>query len=123
MADKQPQEPMLAVNQIQGNVIPGFNKDFQAFLFLKIVEVSRFRRWLGTLSFTTMEQVLAFVRLRKEEERLGKPLTEATWVNIAFSHDALVKLGMITEKVKFTDQAYRLGLRARSNSSLGDQID
>lgn len=114
------QEPLLAIDQIQGNVLPGFNKHFQAFLFLKIDDVQYFRRWLGTLHITTMEEVLAFVCLRKEEERYKKPFTKATWINIAFSHSALMQLGVLNEG-DFTDQAFREGLWQRSES-LGDPI-
>src|SRR4051794_26994319 len=31
-----PQEPVLELTDIQGNILAGFNKDFQSFLFIRI---------------------------------------------------------------------------------------
>src|SRR6266508_4260285 len=44
-----PDEPLLAMDTIQGNSVAGFNKDFQTLLFLKIVDVPDFKRWLKAL--------------------------------------------------------------------------
>jgi Dyp-type peroxidase family len=126
-------EPMLRVDNIQGNVLPGFNKDFQAFLFLRIVdpdkELTNVRRWLREMIpfIATCEQVLAFNRLYKQvderEQRagpsvVGKPKTvQATWMNIAFSHAALSKL--MRRAPGLLDQAFIDGL-ARRSEALGD---
>ena len=117
-------EPKLDTDQIQGNIIPGFNKDFQTFFFLKIEDVQPFRRWLQTLvpHVTTLKEVLNFRRLLQEDGWHREPRTvKVTWVNIAFSHAALQKLGVL-EKGNFKDQAFREGLSRRSGS-LGDPRD
>src|SRR5215213_4653239 len=41
-----PDEPVLDVNNIQGNIIGGFNKDFQCLLVLTIDDVDLFKPWL-----------------------------------------------------------------------------
>ena len=52
---------------MQGNVIPGFNKDHQHFLFLKVRDVVRARRWLRRLAprLATMGDVLEFKRAHR----------------------------------------------------------
>src|SRR5437867_11355253 len=81
-----PDEPLLAMDNIQGNSIAGFNKDFQTLLLLKIVDVPNFKRWLKSLIpfIATAAEVLAFNRLFKAiRSRRGESDTvEATWVNI-----------------------------------------
>ncbi len=43
-------EPLLCVDNIQGNGLAGFKKDHQRFLLLSIVpgQVAAFKTWLGT---------------------------------------------------------------------------
>ena len=117
-------EPVLAVGNIQGNILGGFNKDFQTLLFLKIVNVTDFQAWLYSLIpfIATAEEVLAFNRLFKEiRKRRGESRTvQATWINIAFSFNALNQLK--EDAANFTDEAFKEGLAARSHD-LGDPID
>src|ERR671933_1372842 len=53
-----PPEEVLDIHNIQGNILAGFNKDFQALLFLKIVDTARAKAWLRfiTPSIATMEE-------------------------------------------------------------------
>src|SRR5215212_6450378 len=86
-----PNEPVLAIDQIQGNIVAGFTKDFQVLVFLEIVDVPSFKRWLKTQVpfIATTAEVLAFNRLFKEirdRRRRESRAVKATWVNIAFSH-------------------------------------
>lgn len=121
MAGKQPQEPMLAIDQIQGNVLPGFNKDFQQLLFLQIVDVPDFKHWLGEFipHTTTMRQVLDFrCQLKKFRPTELEKQLRATWLNIAFSHSALDLLGALKDG-DFDDDAFKQGLWRRSRD-LGD---
>src|SRR4051794_25007090 len=61
-------EPVLNSGNIQGNSLAGFNKDFQAFLFLRITDGSAFKASLEVLanSISTLAEVVAFNRLFKE---------------------------------------------------------
>jgi Dyp-type peroxidase family len=126
-------EPKLAVDQIQGNILPGFLKDFETLLFLRIDDddVSACKAWLKEIIplIATADEVLLFNRLFKAIRfRRGKRsnAVKATWVNIAFSYDALKRLTKDTDgdltKKDFTDQAFRDGLAKRSEL-LGDPTD
>jgi len=121
-------EPLLNVKNIQGNIIPGFNKDFQVLLFLKIEngKESNFRRWLEALipGVTTMEHVLAFRSFLQKEQgatklREGSPKLKLTWRNIAFSHAALERLG-VCKVGDFKDEAFTEGLTPERSTRLGD---
>lgn len=145
-----PNEPVLAIENIQGNILAGFNKDQQTLLFLKVHNKYDFRRWLGELIpfVATTSEVLAFNRLFKEIRRRRRAETrtvQATWVNVALSFRALQ---LLTEDVPalqamarefpdyqkwaddsellkaeaFKDEAFKQGLQARS-TELGDPRD
>ena len=138
-------EPLLQVNNIQGN-IAGFSKDHQTMLFLKITDFKRFRHWLEAFVpfVATAEEVLHFNRLFKEirsRRRVETRTVQATWINIAFSFDALDKLvgdpNDLKERAqpfgdyqnhdkadfsvkKFKDEAFRDGMAKRAVDVLGD---
>src|SRR5438067_417630 len=88
------EEPVLDIHDIQGNILAGFNKDYQAFLFFRIVDVPGVKAWLRDIQphISTLAEVASFNRLykimkaRREVEPRG--LT-ATWITIAFSFDGL----------------------------------
>ena len=59
-----PPEPVYTAKQqddIQGNIIPGFNKDHQQFLFYRICNLKRAKRFLQWIAplITSMEEVIA----------------------------------------------------------------
>lgn len=117
-------EEVLDIRNIQGNILAGFNKDHQALLFLKITDAAKAKRWLQfiTPSIATMDEVLSFnrlfkaVRARRADEPSG---LVATWLNIAFSRDAIAALASSAEADKFLDEAFQAGLPTRS-PLLGD---
>ena len=119
-------EPVLAIDNIQGNILTGFNKDFQTLLFLKIADdhVDDFKRWLHSLtsSIATAAEVIAFNRLFKatRDRRGFEGTVKATWVNIALSFNALAKLTQDADS--FADEAFKEGLQQRS-PGLGDPTD
>src|SRR5206468_7896772 len=91
------EEPTLAIDQIQGNIFPGFNKDHQTLLFLRIDHWAAFADWLADFVRTvaTTEDVLAFNRLFKSLRTKQGGETGAVqvmWANIAFSFAGLQKL-------------------------------
>jgi len=122
-------ERVLAASQIQGNIFPGFNKDHQTLLFLRIEEPTAFRGWLANFvnQIATTEFVLAFNRLfksLKNEQKQESGQLRATWTNIAFSFGGLKKLGTSAMKLSaFVDTAFKEGLLARSQAGeLGDPV-
>src|SRR5438067_2837670 len=39
---------ILRLDQIQGNILGGFSKDFQTMIFLEITDAAEFQEWLAT---------------------------------------------------------------------------
>jgi Dyp-type peroxidase family len=123
-------EPVYGPKQrgnIQGNIIPGFNKDHQHYLFFRLGKTERAKQWLRWIAplISSMDDVLAFVRAHRAMRlRLGviEPPMCATWVNVAFSHGAIGRLVSAADAKAFGDQSFRQGLAARS-TFLGDPSD
>jgi Dyp-type peroxidase family len=122
-------EPRLNANQIQGNIFPGFSKDHQTLLFLRIDKPGSFRKWLAGFvpQIATMDLVLAFNQLFKRivaQQQGETGSVRATWVNIAFSFAGLKKLGSREMQLdQFVDEAFTAGLLARSMAgALGDPV-
>jgi Dyp-type peroxidase family len=122
--DAEARDPDLNLENIQGNVLAGFNKDHQRMVFFRVGDRDRARRWLGTIldEIASSEEVLAFNDLfsRARARRGSEGATpQATWVNIAFTHPGLGALGVApAELAKFPD-AFRQGMPARARL-LGD---
>lgn len=100
-------EPLLDIDDIQGNVLAGFDTDHQEFVFLRITDPVAARRWFAYQAdrVTTTRQVLA-----------GAP----PYLGIAFSYAGLAKL--VPDAAGFRDIAFKEGLHRRSRK-LGDPID
>ena len=86
------------LDEIQGNVLAGFNKDHQAFVFLSFGGAKAARRWLADLvdDVATTTEVKAFNELfklvaRRHHGREG--VVEATWLNVAFTYRGLRRIG------------------------------
>jgi Dyp-type peroxidase family len=123
-----PTEPVYdsqARDDIQGNIIPGFNKDHQHFFFYRIRSKPATKKWLRLIApaISSLDDVLSFVRSHRSlRHRFGSKepgLLKATWVNIAFSNEAIAKLVDEQDAAAFGDQSFRQGMAARS-SFLGD---
>src|SRR5262245_38023484 len=122
-------EPTLNIDNIQGNILSGFMKDNQAFVFLTLEDhqIANFKEWLATVRpfIATEAELIAFNRLFKaiRTRRKGEPTgVKATWINIAFSYRGLRKLIPETlERQDFEDEAFKAGLAQRSlGGILGD---
>jgi Dyp-type peroxidase family len=123
-AEPEPVYGAKARANIQGNTIPGFNKDHQHFLFFRLGNLRRAKRWLRWIAplISSMEDVLSFVRAHRALRlKLGviEPPMCATWVNIAFSNRAIARLVSPADAAAFGDQSFRQGLAERS-TYLGD---
>ena len=117
-----PEEEVLDVEDIQGNVLPGFNKDHLTLMFFRITDISSTRIWLNELApyVATTREVLDDRRLRRTitARRGSEPEGMiATWSNLGLSAEALRKL--IPREQGFADDAFRIGLKERSGI-LGD---
>lgn len=107
-----PEQRVLALKEIQGNVIPGFNKDYVRLLFVKIDEPATAKRWIKRISTSvaTAQEVSDFNQLFKQtvKRRGFEGTVKSTWINIAFSFAGLRKL-VPADAEKFTDVAFRHG--------------
>jgi Dyp-type peroxidase family len=114
-------EPLLHLRDIQGNIVAGFNKDFQTLLFLRIEDVPSFKAWLAEFAdlVASADEVIAFNRLfkRTRDRRGYSGSVKASWINIAFSHAALAKL--TSDADAFADTSFKTGMVAQS-AELGD---
>jgi Dyp-type peroxidase family len=122
---KNEEEPILQVDDIQGNILAGFSKDNQTLIFLKIEEVGRFKKWFAALIpfIATTDEVLQFNRLFKmirSRRGVESRAVLSTWLNVAFSFDALKRLNK--KAAEFRDEAFRKGLASRSRS-LNDPLE
>jgi Dyp-type peroxidase family len=122
-AQKRDHEPVLDVDQIQGNILAGFNKDNQTLIFLIIEKPDEFCIWLRELIpfIATTDEVLQFNRLFKmirSRRKVESRTVLSTWLNIAFSFRGLGKIKPV-DVGKFRDKAFRKGLAGRS-ASLND---
>ena len=123
MVDTVP-TPTLEADEIQGNVLAGFNKDHQTFLFVRLPEDQvAAKAWLRdvTSEVATQTEVLAFNSLYKQlrgrrHSRIDGMLS-VVWMNLAFTASGLARLGH-TEDLTDQPQAFREGLAARA-ASLG----
>jgi Dyp-type peroxidase family len=119
MAGTAAEEPVLAMGDIQGNVIPGFTKDHVQLLFLRIDEAVAARRWIWRISkvVATAQEVWDFNQLFKRiKERRGfEGSVKSTWINIAFSYRGLSYL-VPADVDQFADETFR-------RSAIGAGVD
>ena len=115
-----PKEPVLAVGEIQGNVLPGFNTRHQTLLGLRFDGDPR--RWLASVlpSISTLADVHGYRVVRRQARLQGEPpASSPVWVNIAFDAEGLAALGADVASIR--DQRFRQGMGEASN--LGDPRD
>ena len=121
------EEEVLEIADIQGNILAGFNKDFQEFLFLRINDRDITKFWLSqiTPSIASVAEVLPFnrmfsaLRARRGTDPAG---IVATWINIAFTFQGIKALTSEEEANQFRDIAFRLGLHEQA-ALIGDGGD
>jgi Dyp-type peroxidase family len=115
-----PPEPVLELDEIQGNILPGFLKDYQVVVCFRIEDVERARAFLHDLAphVASAAEVLQFNRLfsASRRRRGHEAAVRATWTNVALSFDALRRLA---GEADFGDTAFREGMAARAEL-LGD---
>ncbi len=90
-----PDEPVLEIDDTQGNIIGGFRKDFQTNLYFQITNTKKFQKWMNGFipRIATSALVLNFNRLFKtlRSTQQRDPKLKATWINVAFSYPAIQK--------------------------------
>ena len=122
-------EPILDIDEIQGNVIPGFSKDHLILIGLCIGDVDKAKKWLSDITsrISTCNEVLSFnkswVLIKKRTNK--EPFNiSATWTNIAFSCNGIKQLlgEKFSEVDELLDVSFKRGL-ALNSSTLGDPLE
>jgi Dyp-type peroxidase family len=132
-----PVEPLLDVDEIQGNILPGFMKPRMGVLALKLGDLDKARAWIAALvpQITTLAGVMPS-RMKVREERLARRVVagytavvgelDDRWLNVAFSYPGIASLlgspGSANDADSFDDAAFKAGLATRS-ALLGDPTD
>ena len=123
---------LLNLSNIQGNILAGFNKDYQDFLFLKFTTPSGGRAWIHELlnpdfdagiAASTSENLLKFnaqfKALRIKGVEKPEEIISAQWTNLALSFRGLQALGISPAELDEFPDAFREGMKAR-NKLIGD---
>ncbi len=114
-------EPLLAVDEIQGNILGGFNKRHQAVLPIVFEgapqSIESTKKWLQEFipKITWLREVADYRRQLKLN-KASSGVKQVVWQTVAFSYDGIVKL--IGSKVHF-DPVFAAGL-AKATVRLGD---
>jgi Dyp-type peroxidase family len=119
----------LKLDEIQGNVVAGFNKDHISYLFFALPdEPVESRAWLADLvnEVATAQEVKQFNDLfRAIRKRRGdrEGVVEAAWMNLAFTHEGLGRFGVVDEsELGLFPEEFREGMRERK-ATIGDVGD
>ncbi|KWV60467.1 hypothetical protein AS156_29245 [Bradyrhizobium macuxiense] len=111
---------VLDINDIQGNVLGGFNTDIQELVALTVVDAADFQRaaaWAASLSpaVTTVSQVRA-----QREAMKSSAATVSPWLCVGIGQRLLSKTQF---DVLIRDDAFNNGMAKRAPSVLGDKSD
>jgi Dyp-type peroxidase family len=118
----------LKLEEIQGNIVAGFNKDYTSYLLFALPgEPAQARAWLDGLvdEVATAQEVKQFNDLfsavrKRRGDREG--VVEAAWMNLAFTHEGLAKLGVDQSALDQFPEEFREGMRKRKGT-IGDLGD
>jgi Dyp-type peroxidase family len=107
-------EQQIELDQIQGDIIVGLQKEAQIFVGFAVADVTKFKRFLATIRLTTgRDAFLAEQQIMALRANGGTGLLDIRGVNIAFSAQGLTKLG-VPDLDKITDKSFLAGLAAQS---------
>jgi len=113
-------------DEIQGNILAGFNKDHQSFLFLRFADQSSGRAWLSALGprIATTKQVSTFneqfSRARRARGGDDPEDLKAVWTNVSLTREGLRVLSSDLVLQPGVFDAFEQGPVARAGQ-LGDQ--
>jgi len=105
-----PDLPLRASEEIQGNILAGFLKDHQTFLFLQFPDATRARAYIAELTprIATTKQVATFnaqfSNARRQRGGDDPENLKAVWMNIGLTHH-----GLITLEPNFTSDLQAFG--------------
>ncbi|KAG6868853.1 hypothetical protein C0993_008982 [Termitomyces sp. T159_Od127] len=120
---QQSSTAVLNLNNIQGDILSGLPKKTQTYFFFAITDVKLFRSQLSHLVpfIKTTSQALDDRKKIDDHKKKGnKTLIEMVGVNIAFSHQGFVKLGINDTTLTNTEPSFKQGQKQNAES-LGDK--
>lgn len=115
----------LELDDIQGNVIGSFNKDFQDFVVLRFKNPAAARTWIREMAdegnefgiaVSSSEKVLKFnaqFKALKAEGKEPERFIEADWTNLSISFAGLAALGTAPSDLAQFPPAFRDGMAKR----------
>jgi Dyp-type peroxidase family len=113
----------LNLDNIQGNSLGGFNKDFTSNLFLKFKDGPSGRAWIQEISgeISSSSQVIQFNNQFRALKKQGVPkpeaLISAIWVNLAVSFAGLQVLGVKASDLSQFPPTFQHGM---AKAAVGD---
>ena len=122
LVEGAPEEPVLAVDAVQGVVLPGFATPVQHLAGIRFADADGGRRWLGrwTATVSSLAEVLAGRNDDGALERAGVPPEETpVWTGLALSAGGLRLFGVDPDAIG--DPAFAVGMWPRSGL-LGDPV-
>jgi Dyp-type peroxidase family len=116
--DRSKGEPQLAVDEIQGDILIGLQKDFEWFIGFEITHVAGFKAFLKALTprITTLRTVLErefTIALQKCKKEHKREVFTFVGTNIGFTAAGLRELGAPGVD-QITDASFRAGLAVQS---------
>jgi Dyp-type peroxidase family len=117
MSMSDPADPLLDGEDIQGNVIPGFNRAQEVLAAFTVNDADDLRRALAGLpALASMKDVMRQRKVQKASlaAGMGRPATGEFWTNLALSARAADLLGA---DVRALDAAFGVGMRAGDPSA------
>src|SRR3954471_20821034 len=113
MVDRDTEE-QIQLDDIQGDILVGLQKEAEMFVGFAIEDPIRFKRFLSSIYLTTARETLvAEHRINMFRQNGGKGLLDIRGINIAFTFYGLKKRG-VPELEKIKDSSFRVGLPQRS---------
>ncbi|MEJ7569181.1 MAG: Dyp-type peroxidase [Gaiellaceae bacterium] len=117
--------PLRDSDEIQGNILAGFSKDHQVFLFLSFTDAATGRGWLselvpteGPARIASTREVATFNKQFSEARRNrggdDPERLKAIWINVSLTHAGLLKLAPNSEPDLQPFAAFRAGPVARA---------
>lgn len=109
---------VINFDNIQGNIIAGFNTDYQEFLALKRgtdSDIQLIRDWLASLA----DQITSTKRVKDERSLIKDPTTTEgiSWLFVALGRDIL---NTLCPEAIYTDRAFNFGFISRAVSIMRD---
>jgi deferrochelatase/peroxidase EfeB len=121
-----PDEPTLAIDAIQGNVLPGFGTLVQTLIGIRAADrdaAQRCLRWLLP-SVSSLRQVNDARNVRRRAARADPPPPRPPspiWTHVALSVEGLKVLGAPTANIQ--DRSFKAGMYEQASKALGDPTD